>query len=439
MKVTVEDITPVQKRLQVEVPGDQVAMEFDKATKKIGAHVKIKGFRKGKAPKSLIMRYHGDLIQEEVLESLIRETFPKALEEVDLKLITEPRLDEAGELKEGEPFSYSALLDLWPEFELPAYKGIKIERPKVEVTEEEVDEQLQALRRHFGAIESLEEDRPVQEGDIVILDFEGFFEGESVEGLKEENYYLEVGSGYFNEEFEQKLIGAEKGIEKEIEVTYPEDALNENVAGKTIKYKVLVKDIKKRVMPELDDDFAQKFGPKYKTVQDLRERMRQQLEQDKKEAQERAMRQQLIDKLLEGVDFPLPETLVEKKLVQMVDNVIAHLNERGMDLESTGMSEERLKEKMRQDAERQVKMEIVLDKIAEEEEITVSNEELMDYMNVSADLKNIDPAHLSSAISEYVLPKLRAKNTIDFLLKHAEIVDVETQVEGDADKVKEDQ
>ncbi len=427
MKVTVEDVSPVQKRLQVEIPGEQVAIEFDRATKRIGQHVKIDGFRKGKAPKSLIKRYHGDLIQEEVLESLIRETFPKALEETDLKLITEPRLDKAGELKEGEPFSYSALLDLWPEFELPQYKGVKIERPPIEVTEEEVDEQLQALRRHFGAIESVEEERPVEEGDIVIVDFEGFHEGEPVEGLSEENYYLEVGSGYFNEEFEKKLIGAEKGKEVEIEVSYPEDALNENVAGKTILYKVTVKDIKKRVMPELDDEFAQKFGPQYKTIEDLRNRLRQQIEQDKKEAQERAMRQQLIDKILSEVDFPLPESLVEKKLVQMVDNVISHLNERGMDLESTGMSEERLKEKMREDAERQVKMEIVLDKIAEKEDISVSNEELMDYVKVSPEMRNIDPAQVSSAIAEYVLPKLRAKNTIDFLLKHAEIVDEEVE------------
>ncbi len=427
MKVTVEDVSPVQKRLQVEIPGEQVAIEFDRATKRIGQHVKIDGFRKGKAPKSLIKRYHGDLIQEEVLESLIRETFPKALEETDLKLITEPRLDKAGELKEGEPFSYSALLDLWPEFELPQYKGVKIERPPIEVTEEEVDEQLQALRRHFGAIESVEEERPVEEGDIVIVDFDGFHEGEPVEGLSEENYYLEVGSGYFNEEFEKKLIGAEKGKEVEIEVSYPEDALNENVAGKTILYKVTVKDIKKRVMPELDDEFAQKFGPQYKTIEDLRNRLRHQIEQDKKEAQERAMRQQLIDKILSEVDFPLPESLVEKKLVQMVDNVISHLNERGMDLESTGMSEERLKEKMREDAERQVKMEIVLDKIAEKEDISVSNEELMDYVKVSPEMRNIDPAQVSSAIAEYVLPKLRAKNTIDFLLKHAEIVDGEVE------------
>ncbi len=425
MKVTVEDVTPVQKKLQVEIPGEQVALEFDKACKKIGRHVKIKGFRKGKAPKSLIQRYHGDSIREEVLESLIRETFPKALEELDVKLITEPRLENAGDLKEGGPFSYSALLDLWPEFDLPEYKGIKLEKPPYEVTEEEVDEQMEALRKHFGSVESLEEDRPVQEGDLVIVDFEGFFEGEPVEGLKEENYYLEVGSGYFNEEFETKLLGAEKGVEKEIEVTYPEDALNENVAGKTITYKVTVKEIKKRILPELDDEFAQKFGPQYKTIDDLRERMRNQLEQDKKEAQERALRQQLIDKLLSEVDFPLPESLVEKKLVQMVDNVISHLNERGMDLQSTGMSEERLKEKMREDAERQVKMEIVLDKIADKEDITVSNEELMRYMEVAPEYRNLDPNQIRAAISEYVLPKLRAKNTIDFLLEHAEIVEEE--------------
>ena len=421
MKIKVEDIDPVQKKVLIEVPVEQVMLEFDKAYKKIGQHVKIKGFRKGKAPRSLIRRYHGDSVREEVLEGLIRKTFPKVLKDLDAKLATEPMLEDVGELKEGEPFSYSALLNFWPEFDLPEYKGLRLERAKVMVTEEEVEEQMQALRKHFGFVESLEEDRPVQEGDIVILDFQGSFNGEPVEGLKEENYYIEVGTGYFNEKFEKGLIGAEKGAERVIEVDYPEDALNENVAGKTIQYTVLVKDIKKRVLPDLDDEFAKKIGPQYNTIDTLRERMRKQLEEDKKEAADRALRQQLIDKLIEQVDFPLPKALVDKKLTQMMDNIVAHLQERGMDLEGTGMSEERLKEKMRPDAERQVKMEMILDEIAEKEGISVSNEDLVRYTEALPQYKDLDQTQVRSAVIDYVLPKLRAKNTIDFLLEHADI------------------
>ncbi len=421
MKVTVEDVSSIQKRLSVDVPAEMVDAELDKAYRRLNKSVTIKGFRKGKAPKSVLAREYGDQVKLEVIEKIIERTLPDALKEADVTLILQPQLDDASDVKEGTPFKYSALLDLWPEFEVPQYKGLELEKPSVEVTEEEVNEQLDALRTHFAHIDDLEEDRPVEEGDLVIIDYSGTIDGEEVDGLGEENYYLEVGSGNFNEEFEESLIGMNKGDEKEIVIDYPEDALNAKVAGKTVKYKVTLKEIKKRVLPELNDEFAQKFGPNFKTVEDLKKRLRDQISKDKEEAAQASLRKQLLDKLTQDLDFPIPERLIEAKLNQMVDNVASHLQERGLDLEQAGMSEERLKEKMRDDAIEQVRTELILDKIAEKENITIDRSEISNYVDAHASQINVDRAELEAAVLQHVLPKLRANKTVEYLLEQSVI------------------
>ncbi len=435
MKVTVEEISPVQKRLSVEVPSEVVTKELNTAYNRLRSQAKVKGFRKGKVPRAVLERLYGREVEAEVLEKIIQETLPKALEEADVTLVLQPVLDQASELKANKDFSYSALLDLWPEFDAPEYKGIEIVKPKVEVTEEEVQEQLEALRKHYASVEELEEDRPLEKGDIAIIDYVGFIEGEEVDGLSEENYYLEVGTGYFNESFEEQLVGMSKGEEKDIEVSYPEDAVNAKVAGKTVVYKVLLKDIKYRKLPELDDDFAQSIGAGFKTLDDLKERLRKQIEQDKQSAAESSMRQQLLEKLRERVDFPIPERLIEEKLAQMVDNVAGHLQERGLDLERAGISEERLREKMREDAVSQVKTEMILDKIAELEDIQVPNEDLRQYVDVHAAQMGVDPGQFEAAIVNHVLPKLRAQKTIEFLLEHASIKEEDEVEEKEAEVV----
>jgi trigger factor len=425
MKVTIEDISPVQKRLSVEVPPGVVTGELDSAYKRLNRNVSIKGFRKGKAPRSVLERQYGPQMEGEVLERLIEQTLPEALKEANCILVLQPQLDSASPLKANEAFSYSAILDLWPEFELPEYKGLELVRPAVEVTEEEVTEQLEALRRHFATVDSVEEDRPVRDGDLAVIDYKGYAEGEEVEGLSEERYYLEVGAGYFNADFERQLVGMTKDAEKSIEVGYPEDAVNARVAGKTVEYRVKLRDIQKKVLPELNGEFAEKFGPTYKTVEDLRERLRRQIRSDKEDAVQSGLRQQVLEQLMTRVDFPIPERLVEEKLTQMLDNVSSHLRERGLDFDKTGLSEDRLRAKMRDDAVRQVKSELVMDKIADVENITVAQEDLSRHVEGQAQqMAGLDKAQIEAALTRHILPKLRAQRTMDFLLKHAVIKDV---------------
>ena len=432
MKVTVEDIGPIQKRLSVEIPADVVSKEFDSAYNQLKKGANIKGFRKGKAPRSILERHYGQQVESDVLEKLIKESLPDALKEANVELVLDPQLDSTSPLKAAEVFSYSALLDLWPEFEVPKYKGLELEEPLVEVSEEEIQEQLEAMLRHFATVESVGEDRPVEKGDLAIIDYVGEINGELVDGLSEENYYLEVGAGYFNPVFEEQLLGMTKDSDKSIEVSYPEDALNSKVAGKTVQFKVVLKDIKKRILPELDDDFAKQIGADLKTVEELRDRLAKQLETDKQKAAKSSLRQQFLEQLREQVDFPIPDRLIEAKLTQMVDNVIGHLQERGVDLERAGMSEDRLRAKMREDAVSQVKTEIILDKIAEVENIAVDHDEISEYAKYAdseSQRLGVDKKQLQNAMVQNVLPKLRAKKTVDFLLKQAVIKPASQEVD----------
>jgi trigger factor len=432
MKVKVEDIGPIQKRLSVEIPADVVSREFDSAYNELKRGANIKGFRKGKAPRSILERHYGPQVGNEVLEKLIKQSLPDALKEANVDLVLDPQLDSISPLKTAEAFSYSALLDIWPEFEVPKYKGIELEEPLVEVSEEEIQEQLEALRRHFATVENVEEDRPVKKGDLAVIDYVGEIGGEPVDGIAEENYYLEVGAGYFNSAFEEQMSGMTRGSERYIEVSYPEDALNEKVAGNTVRYKVILKAIKKRMPPELNDDFARQVGADINNVEELRNRMRRQLETDKQEAAKSSLRQQFLEQLREQVDFPVPDRMVDAKLTQMVDNVIGHLQERGVDLERAGMSEDRLRLKMREEAVAQVKTEMILDKIAEIENIGVDHDQVSEYAKYAESQSQrlgMDKQQLHSAMIQNVLPKLRAKKTMDFLLKQAVVKPASQEVD----------
>ncbi len=426
MKVTVEDVSPVQKRMKVELPVETVSKAFADVYNEYRKTASIRGFRKGKAPNTILAREYGPQIKGDVLEKLIQQTISDAIEEAGVIMVLEPLLEDAGDLNERNPFTYSVLMDIVPEFELGEYKGLKLVKPPVEVTDEELEEQLQALRRNFGTVEPLDEDRPVQDGDIAIIDITAEVDGEEIDELEQEDMYIEVGAGNFNEKFEQALVGMSKGDEKDIEITYPDDAVNARVAGKTVKYHVTLKDIQKRDLPELDDEFAQKLSSSFKTMEDVRNRLREQIEKDKHEAVESMLRNQLFDALLKDMDFPVPERLIEKKLDQMIDNVAGHMQERGVDLERAGLDETRLREKMRDDAIKQVRVELILDKIAEAENISIPTEELQGYAqyveNQYKDM-NVSKAELQSAVFDSVLPKLRAQKTVEFLLDHAEKVD----------------
>ncbi len=442
MKVTVEDVSPVQKRLKVEIPAQKVDEYINQTINRLKKSVAIPGFRKGKVPRSIIEREYGAEIKSEVLQSLIENSIGDAIKQSQVTMLLEPQLDSSSDVEPGKPFEYSVLMDIEPEIKVPDFRKFELVRPKVEVTDEEIDEQLEALRNQFGTVEIVDEQRPLKEGDIAIIDYTAFIDGEEVEELANEDYFVEVGKGNFNETFEKGLIGMEKGEEREIEVSYPDDALNKLVAGKTVTYKVTLKNIQKRNLPEIDDEFAKRFGIGLETVDDLRNKLKEHILKDKEEAAESVLRNQLFDKLLEDADFPVPERLIEKKLDQMIDNIAGHMHERGVNLEQAGIDEERLREKMRDDAIRQVKIELLLDKIAEQEKVEIPTEELKkynDYVDEHYKEMNVDKAQFQAAVFESVLPKLRAKQTLDYILENVTIKEEEEASENVSESPKDEE
>ena len=424
MKVTVEEVSEIQRRLTVEVPPEEVNKEFESAYNRLRPQVKVKGFRRGKAPNSILAREYGPEITKEVVTNLVVSTLSKAVEEVDGELLLKPQVESTGEVKEGSAFRYTALVDLWPRFELPQYKGLRLERPSVEVTDQEVEEQLESLRKHFSVIDELEEERPVEKGDVAVVSYTAFIDGQEVEELAEEGYYLEVGSGNLHKKVEEALLGASKGEERVVTVSYPEDAINARVAGKEVEYRVVVKEIKRRVLPDLDDGFAAQVNPSFETLDQLKERLREQIRRDKEEAAQRAVVRQLLDQIVDGCDFPVPERLIQSKLDQMVDNIRAHFEERGVEFERAGISVERLRQNMREDAIEQIKTEMVLDRIAEKEGISLSDDEIDRYVADYAARSGLRREDVEQAVLLHVLPKLIANKTVNYLLEQSEIVDV---------------
>ena len=435
MKISVEDVSPVQKRLSVEIPSVEVSNLLNKTVNELRRTVSVPGFRKGKVPRNIIERDYSKEIQAEVMQELVKETLGDAIRQSEVIMLLEPQLDSSSEIANGKPFTYSVLMDIEPDFEVADFRKFELVRPAVEVTDEDLEEQIQALRKHFGHVEIVDEPKPLEEGDIAIVDYDAYIDGEEVKDLEQRDYYVEIGQGNLNETLEQGMLGMKKGDEREIEVSYPEDVVNAAVAGKTVRYRITLKNIQRREIPDLDDEFAEKMGVGLKTIEDLREKLRQQILADKQKAADGVLRQQLFDKLLEGADFTVPERLIEKKLDQMIDNVAGHMQERGVNLEQAGIDEEKLREKMRDEAEKQAKTELMMDRIAEEEKVEIPSEELKrysDYVDEHYQEMNVSREQFHSAVFESVLPKLRAQQTLDYILKNVTIRD-ETKEEKSED------
>ncbi len=421
MQFTLDDIDVVQKRIKVEVPAEVVSQELDRSYAKLSKKVKIDGFRPGKVPRSVLERYYKEDAEREAIEKIVEKTLDDAIEQANVVLILPPYVEEVSQVTSGQSFTYSALLDLWPEFEVPQYKALELIRPSVKVTDEEVDEQIEALRSHYATIEKCDEDRPVQDDDIAVVDYYGTVHGETEKIIEEQGHYLQIGKKSFAKEFEDALVGMKIGDEKQVTIDYPEDALNAKFAGKKIDYAVSLKDIKKRVLPALTDEFAKTVSPVYPTIADVRHKLRRQIEMDKEDAALRSLNMQIVDNLLKHADFPVPQRLLDNKIQQIVDNFKGYLSERGVTFETAGISEDKFKAKVVEDALKQVRTEILLDKIVELEGIALDEEDVNSYIKANPSLAQLDRKQLHEVVETLVLPKLRTQKVLDFILSKAEV------------------
>jgi len=424
MKVSVEDISEVKKKVHIEIPEDQVSKEINAIYEDLKKKAKIKGFRPGKVPRPILERYYKDYVKGEALQKLIQETYPKAFEDSHLHPVSTPVIDPQ-ELEIGKSFQYSAIIEIKPDLKIEGYFGLNIAGKKEEVKDEEVRERLEGLRNLYSNLKTISEPRPIQNGDIVIVDYEAKMEGKALEEGKAIDSTIEVGSGRFIPAFEEKLIGAKPEEDKEIEVSFPEDYGFKKWAGKTIVFHVKVKEIKEKILPTLDDEFAKDLGS-YSSLEDLRAQLRKDLEKEKRLALDRQLKDQIVDQLMEANPFELPESLVEEQARSLVSDTKMRLSSQGMAFESLGVSEDKLKEEYKETAKKQVRTFLVLEKISEQEGITVTDDEVEERLKETSErthqkLDTVKRYYEKNGLIPEVKAGILSNKTLNLLLERAHI------------------
>jgi len=312
MKVSVEQISEITSRVNVEVDEEAVSRQLRKAYNRLNRSAKVKGFRPGKVPLTILKRHYGDQVNHEVGLELVNDTLMEAVQRTGMEVVSQSDLDREP-LQEGEPFRYSFVVEVKPQIYAQDYRNLPAKRAPVAVSDEEVAAELDLRRQANFHLRPLEETRPIQQGDHAVLDFKTFVDGKPVPDGEAKGFHLEVGSNRFSPEFENELIGASKGGEKEIQVDYPVDYGNKNLAGKKATFQVAVKDIKEKVLPELDDEFAKNLG-EFESLKDLRLAIRQELESNKRKRVDDEVWVQICDELLNRNPFAVPKSMVEQEL-----------------------------------------------------------------------------------------------------------------------------
>ena len=373
MNIIVEEISSIKKKVNVEIPDDQVTKEVESFYQQVGKQAKIKGFRPGKIPRDILERYFKDHVKSEVIQKLIQETYPAALSEKDLHPVSPPVIDP-GELESGKPFQYSATVEVKPEIKIEGYIGLNIEGKKESPKEEEVEERLKGLQNLHAQLRTVPEPRPIQSGDHVIIDYEARMDNKPLEEGKAVDFTVEVGSGRFIPALEEKLVGLNLEEEKEIEVPFPEDYGYKKWAGKTVSFLVKVKEIKEKVLPPLDDEFAKDLGD-YASLEDLKAKLKEEIEKEKELILDRQLKDQMIEQLIQANSFEIPESMVVEQAKALVSDTKLRLASQGIALKNLNIPEEKLQEDYREVAQKQVRTYLILEKIAAQEGITVTDEE----------------------------------------------------------------
>jgi len=403
----------------VEVPTLQVTEVIESLYKDLQKRAKIKGFRPGRIPRDILERHYRDYVKEKAISYLINETYPKAISQESIEPIAPPLID-AGEFAPERPFGYSAVVEVRPRIEIKGYKGLKLKGQREEVTLEEVEGELERIRGLHSQVRQVEGRDRVGEGDVVLLDFQGLLGTRPIREGKAENYLLEVGSGTMVPGFEEGLIGKKTGVEKEIKVAIPPDHPRKDLADKEVTFRVKVKEIKQRVLPPLDDEFARDVGD-YKNLKDLREKIRRDLQRAKERKFKEELRHEVITQLLQENPLEVPSYLVQRRKQELLQEVKFRLaaQQRGLLPEE----ERELQEEYLKVAEREVKASFLLEEIALQNGIEVAEGELEDRLKEMARAYNrtLEELKQDSSLLAVLRQSLQREKVLDLLIAEAEI------------------
>jgi len=380
-------------RLDIEVDKEKVDEALDKAYRKVVQEVKMPGFRKGKVPRQVLeARLGKEVLYQDAIEIMLPEVLGAAIQEQGLEPIDKPSVEEI-HFEKGEPARLQVKVEVDPEVELGQYTGLDIEREEISIDPEDIEQALRKFQEQQATLVSSEREE-VKDGDFVVIDFEGFLEGEPFEGGQGEDITLGIGTGTFIPGFEEKLIGARVGEEKEIEVTFPEDYQEETLAGQEVTFKVMVKEIKEHELPPLDDELAQTLGD-YESLEQLKEKLEESMRKEAEEQSRFKFENEVMDAIANQVEVDIPDKLIEQRMEEMFQETAANLKEKGLEFEDylqmNGTSKEEWMEENRPYAEKQVRNRLIIDAVAEKEGFTASEEEVEKRMEEIATESGNDP------------------------------------------------
>lgn len=375
MQVTVEDVSSVKKILHIEVPQDQVVRELDKAYNQLKKTAKIKGFRPGKAPRSVLERLFKKDVHGDVSSRLLQDSFVEALKETSLNIVGNPQIDPP-QLEEKGPYKYDATVEVKPEIDDIDFKGLNLKKALYQVTDEEMEAQLKMLQKNLAQQNPVTEDRPVQANDFVLIDYEGF-EGDQPfpETQLTKNFTMKIGAEAISKTLDDELIGMKPGEDREITVNFPEDHFNDKLANHDITFHVKLHEIREEILPEPDDEFAKKLGH-YETLDDLKNAIKNNLSEGYQKRVEQELNEQIYEGLIEKTEFELPESMVDYELKNIIDEIEKTLTYYNKSIEDQGMTKEMLAEKHRETAEKKVRRHLILGKIIDQENMELSDQEL---------------------------------------------------------------
>lgn len=429
MSVQVENLEKNMVKLTIEVAEDKVAEALKAAYNKQKNKISIPGFRKGKVPMAMVEKMYGpEIFYEDAANIMMQEAYPAAIDESGVDIVSQPTVDVV-QLEKGKPFIFTAEVAVKPEVKLGEYKGLKVDKYSTRVTQKEVDEEIEKVREQHARIVEVT-DRAVADKDDVTLDFEGFVDGVAFEGGKGENYPLTIGSGSFIPGFEEQLIGAELEKEVEVKVTFPEDYHSEDLKGKEAVFKCTVHAIRAKELPEVDDEFASDVSEKAETLDAYRAEVKAQIKERKENEGKAKKEDQAVEQAVANAEIDLPEPMVDLQAKQMADDFARRIMQQGLSVEQyfqfTGLSEEKMMEELKPQAEKRIRTRLVLEAIVAAENIEVSDERLDEELAKMAESYKMEVEKLKEFMGENEKKQMKE----DIAVQDAVTLIVDASVEG---------
>jgi trigger factor len=430
VKTDIETVEKNKVLLKVEVDSKEIGKAINQAYKSIAKKISIPGFRKGKIPKQVIdIRIGKEPVYQEALREMLPVYYNQAIKSSGIEPIDQPEFDVV-QIEEGKPLLFNVKVEVKPEVKLGEYKGVEVTKEKAEVKEEEVERQLEAMREKVATLE-IAPSRSLKKGDFALMNFEGTVDGKPVEGGSGEDYLLEIGSQTFVPGVEEQLIGMRKGEIKDVYVDIPEDYHAKQIAGKRVKFRILLKEIKQKKLPEVNDEFAKQVSG-FKTLDELKQDIRAKLSQVKEALAQTQVRENIVKKIAEKAEVEIPDTLVGREMDIMLQDFAFSLQAQGINLQQymdmANLTPEAMREKFKEDARRRVKSKLVLEAIAKAEGFEVTESEVEKEVETMATRIGKPKEELQKRLEEageieVIKESIRIRKTVDWLVEEAKIIE----------------